>query len=279
MPTIELAAGPIEYTVLGPDDGHPTLLLHALLVDRSVWGDLPRLLAEAGLRVIAPTWPLGSHRLPMTSDADLSLRGQARLALDLLAALDLTDVTLVGNDTGGAVVQFVVTEDATRIGSLVLTNCDAFEVCPPFPFTMLVRLLRHPAAARSLMGAMRWGAFRCGPLGFGTLARSRLTASRTRSWVLPYLQDAAVREDTARFARSLRPGSLLEISDLLAGFTGPVLLPWGVEDRYFTPALARRLAAAFPDARLHEIHDARTIVALDQPQRLAEAIVGFVDAR
>ena len=62
--------------------------------------------------------------------------------------MDLRDVVLVGNDTGGAVCQFLLDEDASRIGRLVLTNCDAFDTFPPFPFNLLFRLGRHPGRRR-----------------------------------------------------------------------------------------------------------------------------------
>ena len=57
----------------------------------------------------------------------------ARIVADLLEALDLDDVTIVANDTGGAVAQSLVGHHAERIGRLVLTSCDAFEKFPPTP--------------------------------------------------------------------------------------------------------------------------------------------------
>ena len=39
--------------------------------------------------------------------------------------------------------------------------------------------------------------------------------------------------------------------------------------------LARRIAAAFPDARIEDVPDSRTYVPEDQPQRLAELVAGF----
>ena len=81
----------------------------------------------------------------------------AKVVLDFLARLDLHDVVLVGNDTGGAVSQFVIDEDPTRIGRLVLTNCDAFDTFPPFPFNLLFRLGRHPGATRLVLQTMRPG--------------------------------------------------------------------------------------------------------------------------
>ena len=55
----------------------------------------------------------------MPADADLSPPGVAKLIADFIEALDLDDVTLVGNDTGGALCQLVVTQPpgADRRGS------------------------------------------------------------------------------------------------------------------------------------------------------------------
>ena len=57
-------------------------------------------------------------------------------------ALDLQDVTLVGNDTGGGLCQFLIDAHPERIGRLVLTNCDAFDKFPPFPFNAVFALMR-----------------------------------------------------------------------------------------------------------------------------------------
>ncbi len=64
-------------------------------------------------------------------DADLSLPGIARLVAEFLDRLDLRDVTLVGNDTGGALVQLLMCDGAARVGRVVLVSCDAFDNFPP----------------------------------------------------------------------------------------------------------------------------------------------------
>ena len=69
-----------------------------------------------------------------------------RLIADFIDALDLDDVTLVGNDTGGAICQLVVDRRPERLGRLVLTNCDAFENFPPRLFKPLVVAARVPGA-------------------------------------------------------------------------------------------------------------------------------------
>src|SRR6185437_11120812 len=68
---------------------------------------------------------------PMNADADLSPTGVARIVLDFIRALDLSDVTIAGNDTGGAICQVMLGADTSRIGAAVFTNCDAFGTFPP----------------------------------------------------------------------------------------------------------------------------------------------------
>jgi pimeloyl-ACP methyl ester carboxylesterase len=273
--SIDLPAGTIHYRAVGPAGGAPVVLVHGFLVDDSLWADVPERLAGLGYRCYAPTWPLAAHRTAMRDDADLSPRGVARVVLSFLEALDLRDVVLVGNDTGGAVCQFLVDEDAGRIGRLVLTNCDAFATFPPFPFALLFRLARHPRAMRAALSTMRVGRLRTGLLGFGPLVRRRLTAAETLPWVTPYLTDARVRRDVATFARAWSPADLADVATRLPSYDGPVLLLWAARDRFFTLALARRLLATFVDARLVEVDDALTFVSLDQPARVAEEIAAF----
>jgi len=273
--TIDLPAGRIHYRVAGPEDGTPVVFVHGFLVDDTLWGDVPERLAADGFRCYAPTWPLGSQPEPMRPDAELGPRPVARTVLSFLEALDLTDVVLVGNDTGGAVCQFLLDEDATRIGRLVLTNCDAFETFPPFPFNLLFRLGRHPVVNNVAMQPMRVPWLARGPLGFGPLARRPITTEESARWLRPGLSDAGVRRDTARFLRGWRSRDLADVATRLHRFDRPVLIAWAPEDRFFKVALGERLAATFPDARLVRIDDARTFVALDRPDRLAAEISGF----
>lgn len=273
---IDLAAGPIDYREAGPVDGPPVVFVHGFLVDDALWADVPERVAAHGYRTFAPTWPLASHGTAMRPDADLSPRGLARLVLSFLEAHDLREVTLVGNDTGGAVCQFLVDEDPSRVARLVLTDCDAFEVFPPFPFDLLFRLCRHPRAALAVLQAMRVAGLRNSPLGFGWLVRRRLTAAETLPWVTPYLTDAGVRRDVARFARGWRAADLVDVAARLPAFDRPVLLCWASADRFFRIGLAHRLRDTFPRARLVEVPDAGTFLALDQPERLADEIVAFL---
>lgn len=280
MPTIELPHATLNYHVAGPADSTapPVVFVHPILSDGALWAPVADRLAARGIRSYAPDWPLGSHRIPLPDDADQSPRGVARLVLDFLASLDLTDVTLVGNDTGGAICQFLVDPaldtDSSRVTRLVLANCDAFDQFPPAPFTVLFPLLRNERRARFLAGQMRIRALRQSWLGFGLLAKN-LPADLTRSWIEPARTNAGVRRDAVRLLKKVRPKELLDVSTRLVDVKIPVTVVWGMADRAFRPALGRRLHAAFTDAEFVPVEGARTLLALDAPDELTDAIVAI----
>ena len=273
MPTIELPQGQVEYRAVGPADSSapPVVFAHGLLVDGQLWTGVADRLAALGIRSYAPNLPLGSHKLPLGPDADLTPRGVARLILDFLAALDLSDVTLVGNDTGGALCQFVIDTDATRIGRLVLTNCDAFDKFPPPPFGLLVKAGRSRAMLKLMAASTKPTFLRHSALGFGPLAHN-LDPAVTRSWMAPLGADKAIRADAARFMSGIDKADLLDVSTRLDRFSKPVRLVWGDADRFFKLEFAQRLAEVFPDAELITVPGARTFVPLDEPDLVADAV-------
>ena len=282
MPTVELPQGRVHYRVAGPADSTnpPVVFIHGLLVNSELWSGAAWALAEQGVRSYAPDLPLGSHPSPLSADADLSPRGVARLILDFLDALDLRDVTLVGNDTGGALCQFAIDmdagdPDASRIGRLVLTNCDAFDQFPPPPFGALVAFGRRPGRLRFAMAGMRSKAMRHSILGYGGLVATPLDADLTARWAQPCRTDKAIRHDTARFLQRVDKRDLDDVGTRLGQFDKPVLLVWGADDPFFKMTFAERLRDAFADARLVTVEGGRTFVPLDYPDRLADEIVAF----
>ena len=273
---IELSAGTIEYDDTG-GDGPAIVLLPGLLMDASLWSDVIADLAPDH-RCIAPTLPLGAHRRPMNPDADLSPRGLAGLVRELLERLELDDVTLVGNDTGGALVQLVAAEADPRVGRIVLVSCDAFDNFPPgLTGRTLVRTGKLPPALFGVaMQQMRVRALRRLPLAFGWLTKRGDAA--TARWLRPLLSEAGVRRDAVCVLRGIAAerGLLVEAAERLRGFQRPALVVWASEDRVMPPEHGRRLAELLPHGRLVEIDDSYTLVPLDQPTALAHAIREFV---
>ncbi|HEY7048265.1 MAG TPA: alpha/beta hydrolase [Jatrophihabitantaceae bacterium] len=276
MNTVELSAGPIEYADTG-GSGPTIVLLHGLLMDASLWDGVTAELAT-GHRCIVPTLPLGGHRQPLhrSSSADLSLPGIARLVAELLERLDLHDVTLVGNDTGGALVQLLVGAD--RVGRIVLVSCDAFDNFPPgLTGRTLVRTGRlSPGLFGAFMQQMRMRPLRRLPLAFGWLTKRGDAV--TRQWLRPVLTQPAIRRDTVRVLRSIKaaPNLLVDAAAALPSFDGPALVVWARGDRVMPPEHGRRLAELLPQGRLVEVADSYTLIPLDQPAELARLIDEFV---
>jgi pimeloyl-ACP methyl ester carboxylesterase len=277
MPNVEVAQGRINYRVAGPAHSGrpPVVFVHGLLVNGELWTGVAEALAAEGVRSYALDLPLGSHPISLQPDADLSPRGVARLIIAFLEAIGLDDVTLVGNDTGGALCQFVIDLDSSRIGRLVLTNCDAFDEFPPPPFGLLVIAGRRPGRLRAMMSMLRPVWARHSALGYGPLVRKPLDPALTLRWIMPAVTDRGICRDAARFMSAIRPADLLDVSKRLDRFTKPVLLLWGASDRFFKIALARRLQRAFANARLIEVEGGRTLLPLDEPGRVAYEIVNF----
>src|ERR1700741_4659587 len=155
MSTIDINAGTIHYEAFGPDNGRPVVFVHGYAMGGQLWRQVSERLAARGLRCIAPTWPLGAHRQPLHPGADRTITGVAGMVADVLAALDLDDVVLVGNDTGGVVAQLVAVDHVQRIGALVLTSCDAFKHFPPPILKPLILAAKSKTLFRSAIQTLR----------------------------------------------------------------------------------------------------------------------------
>ncbi len=277
---IELSAGTIEYedsAGSGPD----LVLLHGLLMDASLWDAV---VADLSVdhRCVAPTLPLGAHRRPMHADADLSLPAIARLVAEFLERLDLPDVTLVGNDTGGALAQLLMvgsTADggAARVSRAVLVSCDAFDNFPPglTGKTLLLTGRLSPRMFGLFMQQMRLRAVRRLPIAFGWLTKRGDAA--TARWMTPVTTQLDICRDAVRMLRSAgaNTGFLVTAAERLPNFAHPALLVWASEDKVMPLEHGRRLADLLPGGRLVEVADSYTLVPLDQPGRLSQLIREF----
>lgn len=272
MNEIRLRQGTIRYRERG--SGKPIVLVHGLLVNGELWRNVAPRLAER-FRVIVPDLPLGSHELPMNPGTDLSPLGLAKILADFMEALELEDVTLVGNDTGGAISQLVAVYHPERLGRLVLTPCDAYENFLPAMFRPLQILARIPGAVFVVGQSLRPHAARRLPFAFGWLSKRRIPNDLTDAWMAPLLSSSAIRREIAAILKGISNRYTLDAAKRFGEFAKPVLIAWAPEDRFFKLRYAERMAGSFPNARLERIEDSFTFVSLDQPERTAKLIEEF----
>jgi pimeloyl-ACP methyl ester carboxylesterase len=267
-----LAQRIIRYREVGA--GEPIVLVHGLLTNSLLWADVADILAN-DFRVIAPDWPLGSHSLPFEPGADLRPPALARLIADFLAALELENVTLVGNDTGGALCQLIAVHHPERIGRLVLTPCDAYENFLPPMFRPLQLAARVPGSVWLIANALRPRFAQRLPFAFGWLSKRPLDRGMAQAFMRPVLTDRRIRRDVAAILRGIDNRYTLEAAERFGEFDKPVMLAWAPEDRFFKLRYAERMAGAFRNARLERIENSYTFVPIDQPRRTAELIAAF----
>jgi pimeloyl-ACP methyl ester carboxylesterase len=267
---IDLPAGRIRYREAG--SGKPIVFVHGYLVDGRLWDGVVDRLSDR-YRCLAPDWPIGAQQIAMKPDADLSPPGVAATISSFLDALDLDDVTIVGNDSGGAMSQILVTRHPQRIGRLVLTNCDTYENFPPGIFKAMPPIAKLPGGMTLLSLPFRAGAL--ARAAFKPFTRKPIPAELVASWMAPGLNDPGVRHDLKKVTVDMNKRYTLEAAERLRGSQLPILFTWAPGDRLFPISGAERLAAEAGNARVVEIADAGTFVALDQPQRLSEEIAAF----
>jgi pimeloyl-ACP methyl ester carboxylesterase len=272
VPHTELSHGTLHYRESGA--GAPVVFLHGYLMGAGLWDPIVRLL-DGEFHCLVPELPFGAHPAPLKPDADLTAAGLGDLVAGFLDALDLRDVTLVGNDSGAAIAQVVAARHPGRLAGLVLATGDAFDNFPPKPFRPLIAAART-GALTGMVAMLKARPTRSLPNAYGWLTHGDLPHDLIDEWVGAYFADKGVRRDLRRLTATLGDDDFMnQIATELAAFTKPALLAWAADDRFFPVEHARRLAAILPGAQLEVIADSRTWVMLDQPERTAELIAGL----
>jgi pimeloyl-ACP methyl ester carboxylesterase len=272
MDTVGLSIGNVHYEKSGPNDGRPVVFVHGYAMGGSLWRPLTERLTAEGFMCVAPTWPLGAHTEPMRADAGLTLEAIAAGVGELIEKLSLENVVLVGNDTGGVIVQIVATTAPARLGALVLTSCDAFEHFPPPILRPFIAAARFAPTFRAALQPLRTRLGR--QRAYGALAHADMDELATE-WVQPALTDSKVREDLRRLTASLDQRTTVEAGKRLGLFTRPALVAWSADDEFFPLEDGRRLASTLANARLEVIDRARTFSMIDRPDELAGLIAEF----
>ena len=267
---VELPQGVIRYRESGT--GQPIVFIHGLLVNGDLWRKVVPLLAK-NYRCIVPDWPLGAHEIPMKPEADLTPSGIATIIADFVQALELKDVTIVGNDTGGAISQLVIAEYPQYVERLVLFNCDAFEHFLP-PLVAPFQLFGY--AIPLLIGYLKLDQRLKQPLILRILAKKPIERAAIESYFQPVLSIKGIQHDVKKVLRGISNRYTKQAATTFPGFKKPVLVIWAKGDIFFSVKDGKRLVKTFPNARLELVKDSRTFISEDQPERLSELIEAFL---
>ena len=270
-----LPQGVVRYRDEG--SGPVLVFVHGLLVNSALWSDVIPLLSSR-FRCIALDLPLGAHSVSLNADADLTPLGVAQLVADCIEKLDLHDVTLVGNDTGGAICQLTITNYPERITRLVLTNCDAFEAFFPWPISPFQYGARFFGISFANFLAWTFQKHPAQRVLMATVSRCHADDALLDDNFAPLLSgNMEIRRDVTKFLKTVSNRYTLEAARNFQNFQHPVLLVWGKNDLFFSGGIARRLQQAFPNATLEFLSPSRAFVPRDQSGPLAQRIAEFVN--
>lgn len=272
---LDLGTGTVRYFENGPADGPVVVFVHGLLVNADLWRHIVPDAVAAGLHTYTVDWPLGSHAIPVPG-ADLTPPGVADLIAEFLDRLDLNDVTIVANDTGGAISQVLMTRRPERIGRVMLVSCDAFERFFPPAFAFLPVLAKAPGSIAALTQIVRPKLLQRLPITFGWVSKRPVPPETVASYLGPSRHSRAIRKDLARFLKNVNKKHTLAAAEKLPAFDKPVLLVWASEEKLFPLSLAERLAEKLPNASIVTVDDSYTFIPEDKPVELAAHIVEFV---
>lgn len=267
-------AGTIEYREEGDPNGAPVVLLHGLLMNDAQW-NLALPLLPAGFRYLLPVLPMGGHRIPMRTDADLALPGMVGIVADFLDALDLTDVTLVVTDWGGPLFLTDVGRDK-RVARLVICPSEAFDNFPPgLPGKVAWLASRNTLTVSLAMRQLKIGWLRRQWLIFGQMAKKPVPQGIVDQWLAAGLADRRIRQDLVKYCRTkFDKTDLIRATNRLADFDGDVLVLWS-RNPVMPDDHATRLAE-LTGATLRYVDDANVLVMLDQPRQAAHEIGVFL---
>ena len=231
--------------------GRAVVILHGGAGPVSVTRFADLLAERTGTRVVVPTHPgFGGAPRP---EALTTPEGLAEVYAGLFEALDLDDVTVIGNSLGGWVASELAIRHPSRLGRIALVDAVGIEVDghPVASIDSPAKLVEHswydPSKAPVL-----------DPAALPPAAREILAGNRA--------------------ALAVYGGSMVDpaLRARLATIDVPALVLWGEADRIVDPEYGRAFAAAIPAARFELLPRARHVPQMETPEVLLEALAPFV---
>lgn len=254
--SVEIAGIPLEITEAG--QGRPLLFLHGGHPSGRL--DPQARIIEAladKFHFIAPVHPgFGTTPAPqqLTNIDDL-----AYLYLDLLDALNLRDVVLVGASLGGWIATESAVKTTERISQLVLIDSVGIKV--------------GDREARDIADIYAITDRQLADIAYADPQRMARDTKSLPEQELVLM--ARSREATGRYAWSPYMHNP-KLKTRLHRIRIPALVLWGEADRIVTPEYGRAYAAALPDARFALIDRAGHFPHLEQPNAVANQIFDFL---
>jgi pimeloyl-ACP methyl ester carboxylesterase len=268
-----------EISFLDVGEGPTALFVHGVFTNAFLWRNV---LAAVGSQRRCIAIDLPAHGQTRTTESwDLSLGGLAQALVAFCDAIEVEQVDLVANDTGGAVAQIFAATNPHRLRSFTLTNCDTQGNIPPPDFAPVVDLARQGGLADVVKGLASDFALARSEAGFGSgYERPRdLSDEVLRAYLAPLAESDLRASELQRCVAQLEPGPLLAVEPQLKELETPTLLVWGTGDPFFDLSWARWLRDTIPGvSEIVEIEGAKLFFPDERAADLVPHLSRFWDA-
>src|SRR5215510_13903366 len=245
--TVQTPSGRIAYTEQGA--GPVALFVHGVLLNKHLWRHQLAHLSDVRRSIAVDLLAHGDTEVG--PDQDLSVTANAHMLAEFLDALDVDQVDLVGNDSGGGIAQIFAASHPRRVRSLTLTDCDAHDNWPPEAFTPFLAM----AAAGGLRGTLEAmlsdkSVYRS-PQALGPAYEHPewVSDDSIERYLRPLVRTEQRTRDLQRFLAAFDNKHTLAIEARLNTLTVPTLIVWGTDDVYFDVKWSRWLAETIPGTR------------------------------
>jgi pimeloyl-ACP methyl ester carboxylesterase len=262
--SVETASGRISYTEQGA--GPVALFVHGVLLNGHLWRH--QLEGLFDIRRCIAVDLLAHGDTEITRDQDVSVTANARMLKEFLDALNIDQVDLVGNDSGGGIAQIFAALNPERVRSLTLTDCDAHDNWPPEAFKPFLAM----AAAGCLGGTIDAlladkNVYRSAQaLGPAYEHPERLSDDTIETYLRPLVRTEQRTRDLRRFLAAFDNRHTLAVEAGLKTLQAPTLIVWGTDDVYFDVKWSHWLADNIPGTRRRiELKGARIFFPEERP--------------
>jgi pimeloyl-ACP methyl ester carboxylesterase len=219
------------------------------------------------------TWDMpGYGRSSKDAEHSVALDVQGELLRDLLEHWGLRNPHVVAHDYGGAVALRAHLLHGAPFASLALVDVVALA---PWGSEFFRLVGEHSDVFAAVPSAVHEGALRAYIAG---ASHSGLTPEQADTLVAPWLGEVG----QAAFYRQIAQADEAytnQIEPLYPHLDLPVLVVWGLQDRWIPVDHAHRLAATIPGAQLHLLDAAGHLVHFDQPVQLATRLQRWLSSQ
>jgi pimeloyl-ACP methyl ester carboxylesterase len=244
---IETASGRIAHTERGA--GPVALFVHGVLLNGYVWRHQLEHLSDIRRCIAVDLLAHGDTEI--ARDQDVSVTANARMLVEFLDALEIDQIDVVGNDSGGGIAQIFAALYPRRVRTLTLTDCDAHDNWPPEAFKPFLAM----AAAGGLRGAIE--GMLANPNGYRSPEAlgpayehpERVADETIERYLRPLVRTPQRTADFNRFLAAFDSAHTVAIEARLKTLTAPTLIAWGTDDVYFDVKWSHWLANTIPGTR------------------------------